>query len=550
MTEISANITQSDIDAARTVNRSVLQERFPDLDLSTGGVIDSLIVDGNISITAQNDANVEQAYLFQQLQQIANGTVTADDADVDRLMANYFLTREEDVPAYGNVVFVVAQSRIYTFQTGYRLRSGGQTFQLTQTYTVYPPATANVDFDVATNIALQNVYDPQTGDLYQFVLPITALDPGPAGLLVAGDALTVDQSFSGLGRVNAYENFRGGTVVETNAEFVTRGLQGLLARTEGGDDHYRVLVTDTIPNSDSKAVGVNSPMMTRDRNNTFAIATGGKTDLYCKSGAVATQAVLVEATVINPGLRTASITLSRAQSAGVYRLDLEGYFTTAPDPGITGDLTIQSITHLPWVNTNGFNPEMPTEIERAFSANQLIQIVFVDNRIDSGLNPVVSMTSVGETLSDSYQVTTEFQPDIMAIQDVLASDALRGTDILTKAAVPCTTTLSVVCTKPTEYNGPTAAQLEQIIASDINLLPISTNFISATTIANLIKDDAPSLIVDSISSTGLIYGQNGANIPVVQAAGRLTLPTNTAAKVAPYNTYFTTNSSLVTVTLV
>src|SRR6056297_188071 len=221
---LSTDLTQADIDAAITLNRAILQERFPDLDLSVGGQIDSLLVDGNAVVTAQNDSKVDQAYLYQQLRAVAKGVVTIGDDDLDRLMANYFITRRAATPASGTAAFIVRDNVTTTLQAGYRLRYGGQTYKLLHTYTVYPVGTTSVDFDADTNVLMQASYDDETGFGYRFELPISSIEPAAAAARVAGDRFTVDQAFDGLGYVTAVTNFQGGIAAETNAEFAARGL--------------------------------------------------------------------------------------------------------------------------------------------------------------------------------------------------------------------------------------------------------------------------------------------------------------------------------------
>jgi hypothetical protein len=551
MNAISEDITQEDIDQATTQNRAILQERFPELDISVGGAVDSLLVDGNVAITAQNDANVDQIQLFSQLQAIAEGTVTIDDEDLDRLMANYFLTRREDTLATGTVVFVVRDNRNYTFQTGYRLRTANQTYQLTTTYNIYPLGTTGVDFTLDTNVEIQQVYDSETGYEYRFELPIESLEATPEAVLVSGDRLTVDQGFDGLGYVEANTNFQGGVEAETNQEFAARGLEGLLAYTVGGQDHIRKIVTETVQLSDSYAIGTGDPMMTRDRDNVFNIPTGGKVDIYVKTGAIASASYQVDAVVTDFTTREITITLSREQSAGVYRTNLIPLYLSTPPTIVSGGITVSSVSHTAWTDPAGFNPEMPDAYDRAFSARQEIVIVAIDDRQDGG-GYIVSMTSNGQVIEDSYQVEADYQPEVLTQDGALTADAVRppGTDVLVKAAVPCITTVGVVARQPVEYNGPDADSLGASLATAINQLPISTEELDAFTVSNLLASIEPSLIFVSVSMNGTIWGQNDTDISVTQIAGVLTIPTNTAAKVSPNDTYFTTTSALVTVTLV
>lgn len=553
MAEIDENITQEAIDEATTQNRAVLQERFPDYDISVGGLIDGIIVNGAVAVAAQNNANIDNALLITQLKAISEGTVEVDDEALDDLMAAYFLIRNEEVAAYGTVVFVVRDNRNYTLQSGYRLRTSDQTYQLTQTYNIYPVGTTGVDFTEPTNVEIQQVYDLETGYGFRFELPIESLEATPLAVLVSGDRLTVDQGFDGLGYVEANTNFQGGVAEETNQEFATRGLLGLLSATTSGQSQIEKIVQDTVQLATSSSVGVNDALMSRDRDNVFNLSTGGKLDVYVKVGAVAQSGYIVTAEVINTVARTIKITLTREQSAGVYTVDLSPIYTATPPALVSGSVAIQSISHNIWTDTDvgAFNPELPDEYDRAFSARQQIEIIAVDDRQDGG-GYVVTMSAPGDLIENTYIVSTDYQPQVLELDDALTSAEYRppGADVLVKAAPPCLTTIGVTARIPTDYNGPSAASLEKSLASLVNALPINTEFLDGFVISNLLKEISSQLSLDAVSLAGTIYGQDDSTIAVSQLAGRLTIPTNTVAKIAPYNTYFATTSDLVTVSLV
>lgn len=551
---ISNELSQSDIDDAVEANRAVLQEQFPDLDLSVGGPVDSLLVDGNAVITAQNNADVDKAYLYQQLKAISEGVVTVDDSDVDRLMANYFLERRASMPARGRVTFIVRDNITYTFQSGYTLRTADNSYRLQQTFTVYPTGTTGVDFTADSNIRLQQVYDSETGYNYRFELPIESVEASPTAVLTVGDRLTASQPFDALGYIEASTNFSGGVTAETNQEFAARGLEGLLSRTVGGQDNIRKLVRDEVQLSDSWARGVGDVTMTRDRNNVFGLSTGGKIDVYFKAGTIAHAGYSVDAVVVDDAARTAEITLTREQSAGVYRLDVAPLYTSSPPTIVSGDLIVGGVSHNAWTETDtfAFNPDMPDEYDRAFSARQRIVISITDDRQDSGGYVVDMSGGAGTTLSDSYSVSVEYQPHLLTIDSLLTDAEARppGTDVLVKAAVPAIVTVGVNVSRPDDYNGPDADSIAQTLVSLINRLALSRRFLDTSTISVLLNQVNSDLTFNSAALSATIYGQNGTDYSLPSVGGRLTLPTIPDAKIEPLNTYFTTDFSRVTVTFV
>ncbi len=547
---LSTDITQADIDAARTYNRAILLEQFPELDLSVGGVVDSLLVDGQAVTTARNTADVNRAYLYQQLQAIAAGTVTVTDDEADRLAANYFVVRQQAIVASGTVVFIVRDNIVYNFQSGYTLRSNGEAYRLLSTFKVYPVGTTGVDFAVPTNVLIEQVYNAETGYQYQFSLPISSVNATPDALRVSGDRFTVDQPFNGLGYVQATTNFEGGTALETNALMMTRALQGIVPQIVGGLDSIDRLVVEAVPLADSTAVGTGNPLLTRDRDNVFNLPTGGRSDIYCRVGAIAQAGYQVEAVVTNYTTREIQITLTRAQSAGVYTVGVIASYTATPPVITSGSITLTAITHDPYED-DGFNPAMPSPLDRAFSARQIIVLTVTDDRMDVG-GYVVPMLANGAVITDSYAVDTAYQPQLLTLDDTLTSTAHRppGSDVLVKAAVPCVVSLGVVAAKPVSYNGQTAAQIRAQLAALINQLPVATPSFNASTVAGLLRSIEPTLTLLSISLNGLVYGQNDVQYALAPVAGALVVPYNAAAKTGVDNAYFTTTTNLVTVALV
>lgn len=550
--ELSTDITNRDREAATVFNRRVLQEWRPDLDLSNGGPVDSLLVDGLSLITSRNSSDVDRAYLYQQLRAIANGEADPPDEDVDRLMANYFLERRQDTPATGRVMHVVNARRTYTLSASTRYQFGDQQFELGETFYVYPVGTANVDFDDPNNVVLQQVYDSESGAGYRFELPVRSIQPSPAAALTAGDRLSLVQPITDVVRTEASTNFLGGFARETNQQFVSRALDGIVARTASGGDAMRALAQDVVPRSDVAPLGSGNPLVTRDRTNPFNIATGGKADVYVKSGAIGRAGYpRLSAEVLDVGNRILRLRLSRERSAGLYRFNLIPIFINPPPVFTDGGLEIQDVQFLPWTDPDRFNPEMPDTSDRRGSARTTLQVDFIDNR-ETSSGFFVTLTNVGELIPNRYGLTTEYQPGVLALDQLLTNPEYRpaGSDLLVKAAVPCIVNLSVVAEAPADYNGLEGDQLSAALSTAVNTLPIRTRFLDAVVLGSLLKNIEPDLAVVSVTISGTIYGQDGADISLAPVGGRLTLPTNVNARVSPQNTYFTTTPALTSVTIV
>jgi hypothetical protein len=545
---INTTVTTEDRDTARTTIRAILTESQPDLDISTGGVVDSVIVEGNVDVAVQNKANVDSAYLLQQMQAIANGTVTISDEQMDSLASNYYVTRYTDDPAHGTADFIVQSETTYTIPKGYRVRYGDSSYVTESVYVIYPSGTPGVDFSNPTNVMLQAIYDEVTGYGYRFTLPIVCEQTGPAGVRVSGDALTADIGFTGLGRIMAAETFAGGTTAETNAQLATRVMSGLITKTlGGGQDQINALASSIYSSAKVSAVGVESAMQTRGRLNPFGINTGGKLDVYMKSGALSSTIRVASAIVTNVGLRQVTLTLTREQAAGAYTFAAVGLTGVS---GMTGSITTVS-TSFAQATMSGFNPEMAA-IDLRGSANTTVTIVITDNRQKPDLSYVVPITTLGQSLADTYGVLVSYMPGVLDIADAFYSDDNRppGIDVLVKSALPCSVTMNISAAKPVNYNGPSASDLAAQIAFAVNQLPMRQKYLDSFTISQIIKDAAPQLTMVGLTMSGGITDVQGTTVPVWQTGNKLVIPTQVTGKVSYETVFFTTNPSQVVVSLV
>lgn len=534
---------------ARTNIRALLQETQPSLDLSVGGPVDSIIVEGNVDISAQSSVDLASAILQNQLKAIADGTVTPTDEEVDDLMAGYYLTRNVGTAAYGTIEFIVQRDEAIVLPAGYKLTVNGVVYKTLITYNVYPTAVV-VDLSNPSNRQLYVAYDTETGFLYRFRIDVTADEVGPDGVLVAGTRLTPVQSFSGLGYVQAITNFSGGTTAETNAAFASRALDGLTANIVAGQVNVDKLVTGAYPLAMASLVGFDSALMVRNRNNVFALPTSGKLDIYTKSGILATDSLRVTATVTDFANRLISVTLPAPYSYGVYKTDVVAALTGGPVTVVSGGVEVQSSATAASTRTD-FNPSGMDAVDRAFSANATITLVVKDDRQD-GSGYIVPMTSNGQVISDIYSIVYTYMPGVAAIADALYAADTRppGMDILVKAAVPCVTTLNITAYRQPGVNGNTLETIENSISASINQLAMRQPGLSPYTISSILTAASPDLVLVAVSMNGTIYGQDGVDVAISAVNSTLAIPTSVAGRYSYENVFFTTTPALITVTIV
>jgi hypothetical protein len=539
----------TDIQTARLLNRGLILEERPDLDPSVGSVVDSVLVDGAARLTVKNAENLRSLVQRQQLGRIAAGASEISNEEMDQLAAAYSTQRLSAQVAVGRVRVVVRDNRQYTVPSASPFTVGSLVFTVAAPVTVYSTVDPT---PAAGSPRLQQVYDDETGFLYQFEFDIQSASTDPATGLVSGDRLVWEEGPSGLGYVAAVSNFTPGRNEETNQELAARLLEGVTAKIVAGRANVRALIQASNPGGDALVVGVNSPMMTRDRTNSLGVSTGGRVDVYVKSGGVSRYGMVVDAVVVDDVLRTVAIRLSREQAAGLYRASIQANNTATPPDVVSGELITLSYARVPWVAADAFNPLLVQQVDMAYSARADITYTVRDTRETSG-GPVVDMSGgPGAVIENAYRIEVDYQPGILAADAVLTAAEVRpaGLDVLVKAAVPAVVSIGMTVSRPVDYNGPNEVAISAAMAAEINRLPISARQLDIFTLSDLLGKVDNRLTVLQASMTAVVLGQDGLNIPLTSINQVLTLPVNIGSKVAPENTYFTTTQSRVVVTLV
>jgi len=548
-----ANVVTASLQVtARSAIRAVLQEADPTLDISIGGAVDSVLVEGNVAVTAQNQVDLATLALSTQLSSIADGTVVVTDAQMDVIAANYFVTRSSGVAAYGPIEFIVTTDKAYTIPAGYRFTvatdAGDVSYTIPSTYTVYASSAAP-DLSISTNRQIFISYDSLSGYSNRFVVEAVCSVVGPTGLLSTGTVTVPAQPFNGFARSSASSDFSGGTSAETNAELATRALQGITPAVVLGRANIEKLATTTYTNAKVGVIGAES-VLTRPSNNILGISAGGKIDIFVKSGSPTTRALRVSATVVNYTTRLVTLTLPAPYSYGVYSVSATAAYSSAAPVIVSGGV-VTTATDTAAVTRADFNPFTTSALDRKFSANTTITLTVRDDRQTSG-GYVVAMASNGQAINGIYDVVYEYMPGVTEVAAAIYSKQVMppGVDAIVKACVPCYVTVIVVASKPANYTGETAAQLIQRIVRLINTMPMGTAALSAFSINNVIATYAPQLVVQSTTLAGWITGQDGSGSSVVAVSSKLTIPTSLTGRYSGDNVGFVTTFDRVAVTLV
>ncbi len=102
MADLVTAVSADEFDSAHEFVKSVLTERSPDLDLSTGSPLEGLVTENEAHMVALEQARMDALSQSFSLKAISDNIVTVDDDHVDSLLSNYFITREDSTNASGH----------------------------------------------------------------------------------------------------------------------------------------------------------------------------------------------------------------------------------------------------------------------------------------------------------------------------------------------------------------------------------------------------------------------------------------------------------------
>lgn len=261
--------------------RTNAEERLQaDVDLTAGSPIHDLFI---LPQATQMSLVYDSIAALQILQSIDNATLMTE-SELDRLAANWFVTRNPATRARGQVLFFSAQKPtedvvipIGTTVTSESIApEGSVTFVVTDGVVV--PANDVPTFEI----------DGRT--VFGVLANVKAELPGTEGNIPARSITRTSRGITikSLPNVTNLEPFSGGTDAESNSEFAARIATVVQGRNIGSVDFLNSLVIDNFPDASQVLVVTGPPLMQRD------FGLGGKVDIYIKGSRPLVDVVTIE----------------------------------------------------------------------------------------------------------------------------------------------------------------------------------------------------------------------------------------------------------------
>lgn len=456
---------------------AALQDVFPSMDLSAGSVFTQLLLRPAAIFHTLNETNLAIERQSGSLLDIRNNPALADDTAVDEVLSNFNISRYEGGTAIGNITIVVSSNNLLPIPTSLIFTANGVTFTTPAAYAAVPDSSNIVDPD--TDI----VFTARSDGTYSVTVPLTAQAAGSAANLTQGTQFTSSPVLANVITITASSDFAGGSDLETNADLLSRLSNGITSRNGGGRASISAWIKETYPTvTDISLIGAGDPELTRSGHNTLGVKVPGYSDIYLRTRSKpAVIQIDVVATLQDAVNQNWSFSFDRDAYPGLYYLRVLPA-SSAGDPGTLPLVSVDRVIDRSHVATLDFTPNMPEDIEGAFTRYQTVQVIFTD------MSVATNGLTVG-TSQNTYSVEVTYMgPELATISDWLTTrDRRPPGDYLIKAPLPCFVAVGMKIITGAGDQPLTDDQIQQIqnaVADAINEVDFATGRLDAAIIVD------------------------------------------------------------------
>jgi hypothetical protein len=506
-----------------------MAEQFPELETKRG-VIHDIVLYLTAIFGAEQRTRMELLRQSSSLLAISTNLELSDDTVVDAALSNFRITREPSTNASGTITIVIGTLTPVVVPATNRFSANGILFTPGQAY------AARINSETVTS-ATDRVLQPVGDGTYFFSIPVTAVDPGTAGMLRRGAGLVTLDPIPYFSKAYAESDFTGGFDTETNAEMLAQLQAGMAAQAWSNrvtidsalramDEFSRILQTSII--------GAGDPEMLRDKHTILPVANFGRVDLYVRSQDLPASVTLTKtATLVQKttGGGIWQVSILSDDAPGFYQVDRIG-----PVAGPQDDAGYEVTSDVRGVNLNypGFVPDIAAPLEAAYSRYQTATIQFLDT--DTSVAGLVEYEATGD-----YVVSLSAMPLVADLQATVSGRSFGAPagDALVRAPIPCVLTISFnINTRASVVVDPAVLDAVPIsVASQVN----SLGFIGqlyASLLAETIQEQLPDgAYLGAIDMFGTIRQPDGSLVRI-RSTEVLIIPNNPGRMVSPRTVVF------------
>ena len=489
-------------------------QNYINADTGPGSVLNELLL--KMAASLQNQPYNQVATLSQgnSIASVQANPVDTTSSTIDLVASNYNTSRYSGKASTGIIKITVATPNNYRFPVGVSfLQPGLNLLYSTTAYTVISP-TPSAD--------LGELQLFQNGELYYFLLPVSANNIGISSQVSSGAVFTVQAPafINDFVKAEAYGNFSSGLPADTDKQLVAKIKKNLGSVRFESSAGIANNLSQAYPSFQGlSACGAGAAEMTRYGSNALNLSTYGKADIYVRTTVGPEQLTITKTgTKLSEGVWNVVMTMDDAP--GFYSVSS---ILPAGNSAVAlgGSLVITSTDFNFSYRDNALNNDIPDAPHARFSRYQTASITF--NYVDP--TPASSR---------DFLVTVLYQPHIGDIQDLLLSDSNRliCADYLVKAVVPCFVSLEIPIVRKRASDTYTSLgldSLKQDIFNYVNTLSFEET-LYASKIIQICHNYDISRVDLPITMTGNILCPDGTSI-LLSDSDLLAIP-NTLASVA------------------
>lgn len=511
--------------------KDFLLNKYPDMDLEPTRALYDLLVLPGAELAAYNQTNINHYLQADSLQAILANPEAFSTEDVDRILGNFRITRYGGTTAAGVVTIVLSGDYTVSVPKGATFSGSGLTFRATDTF-------------ISTSGPLTTVFDrpltEQTDGTWVFTITVEAADAGANYELKRGTSVTWNVPATGYIRSFAESDFTGGTDVESNTDLVKQLDKGLAAPAMAGRVNIAALVRATYPAArDISIVGMGDSEMLRDSHNIFGIKTGGKSDIYLRTGdKLVEQTLTKDCVLVDWDQKIFQASLGRNDYPGFYFV---AAIYPADSENVVGSLEILSESRgVDVSNLTYVAPEIADIVEGAYTRFQTAVVQFQDLTAD------VSNLSVGDT--KAYKLEVSGLPYIDDVQDLVAGRAIHNPqgDFLVRAPIPMLVSISLqVDYVPGDQAVDTDAVKAQVVSA-VNSIDFTLGKLPSSRVVDAAHNalQGRASVHEPIDMMGVLRLPSG-EVRSYRSSTQLLVPEITAEGVSSRNVAFFTDTTAV-----
>lgn len=518
---------------AQRVQAQILQEWHPRLSLMRGVIHDLVLYPQGILLAALR-LEADRLRRSSSLLTALEDPQLADPEIIDRLAANFLLSRQGGGRARGRILITISRRVPLTVGQGFRFIGQGRTFVAPFTHMVRssPEAVEGPHDKLLT---------PAGNGHYTFQIEVLAEAEGASYNLRRGTFFTCIPDLPYFVSAQAIEDFSGGRDPESNADLLQRIQLGPTARTAGSRVQMVAAISSRPEFSglvSHSLIGHGDLEMRRDQHALWPGSTGGKIDWYIRSAEQPVARILK---------KTAELLATDLELRGIWRIsltrdDYPGFYFVERVVAQEGDPDSLACEILD--ETRGFDlspmagvdflPDIQSSLEAAFTRFQTLTITFRDPRTSTqGLIP--------NTSTRDYFVRVLGFPLIAELQQFASQRDFRppAGDILVRAPVPCFVSVAVRLYRHPSSPAPDLSQAARICAARINRLGFRGRLTTAWLAEALQELFGPATEIMEIVLHGALHRPDGV-WQYFHSNQALEIPLEADGLVSPRNTVFIT----------